>query len=117
LTLNTFSKIAFSNDSLLKNKRYDIKNVVSDIEILYVEWRALEVWVKGHPRSLKMMLFNKPSKCMIAKPLTELTIKHGPNKIIWTDIHDPSKINKDFGSVSSNFFGGEGGAGIPHRQA
>jgi len=54
---------------------------------------------------------------MIAKPLTELTIKHGPNKIIWTDIHDPSKINKDFGSVSSNFFWGEGGAGIPHRQA
>ena len=114
MTLNTFSKIAFSNDSLLKNKRYDIKNVVSDIEILYVEWRALEVWVKGHPRSLKMMLFNKPSKCMIAKPLTELTIKHGPNKIIWTDIHDPSKRQRlRFGLVE--FFGR--GAGIPHRQA
>jgi len=114
LTLNTFSKIAFSNDSLLKNKRYDIKNVVSDIEILYVEWRALEVWVKGHPRSLKMMLFNKPSKCMIAKPLTELTIKHGPNKIIWTDIHDPSKRQRFRFGLVEFFFGG----GFPRpRQA
>lgn len=68
----------------------------------------------AYRRYFRMYLDNMD---MIAKPLTELTIKHGPNKIIWTDIHDPSKINKDFGSVSSNFFWGEGGAGIPHRQA
>jgi len=42
---------------------------------------------------------------MIAKPLTELTIKHGPNKIIWTDIHDPSKRQRlRFGLVENGTY-------------
>jgi len=57
----------------------------------------------------KFIYKQRQSHAMIAKPLTELTIKHGPNKIIWTDIHDPSKRQRfRFGLVEFFFFGGGG---------
>jgi len=31
------------------------------LDIVNVEqWRALEIWIKGHPRSSKMTSFNRP---------------------------------------------------------
>jgi len=66
----------------------------------------------AYRRYFRMYLDNMD---MIAKPLTELTIKHGPNKIIWTDIHDPSKRQRfRFGLVEFFFLGG-GDSPAPDR--